>query len=126
MPVLGSGVIEESLAADFLLSELVHESVFNCGQIRGRENTKYLWRLQHCCKPKPLTYQQHSLTSLYHLVLLSFVRGEEQESVFRRVGTTGAALTRAGRMSSVCMGNIEEVKAGKEERSLTASQVSQR
>lgn len=127
--VPGRGVIEESLAAGFLVSELVCKSVFNCGQIRGRENTKDLWGLQRCCKPEPLTCQQQILTSLYHLVLLSFVRGEEQESVFGRVGVAGAALTGAfpwaGRMNAVCMGNDVEVQAGKEEGSLSAPRVSQ-
>lgn len=91
----GCGVIEESLAAGFLVSELVCKSVFNCGQIRGRENTKDLWGLQRCCKPEPLTCQQQIRTSSYHLVLLSFLGGEEQESVFGRVGIAGMALTGA-------------------------------
>lgn len=117
MAVAGCGVIEESLAAGFLVSELVCKSVFNCGQIRGRENTKDLWGLQRCCKPEPLTCQQQIWTSLYHLVLLSFLGGEEQESIFGRVGIAGMALTGAfpwaGRMNVVCMGTDVEVRAGK-------------
>lgn len=120
--------MEESLAASLLVSELVCKSAFNCGQIRGRENTKDLWGLQCCCKPEPLTCQQQILTSLYHLVLLSFVRGEEQKSVFRRVGMAGGTpmgtLPWVGRMDAACVKNYVELLAGKEERSLSAAWVS--
>jgi len=70
--VLGCGVIDERLAACFLVSELVCASVFSCGHIRGRENTKDLRGSQRCRQPEPLACQQQILTSLHHLVLLSF------------------------------------------------------
>lgn len=112
----------ESLAASFLVSELLCESVFNCGQIRGRENTKDLWGLQRCCEPEPLTCQQQILTSWCHLVLLSFVRGAGkhfQEGGESRSGTDGL-FPWAGRMTAACMGADGEMQAGREERSLPA------
>lgn len=43
--VPGHEMIVKNLADILLVSELVCKSVFNCGQIRGRDSTKGLWGL---------------------------------------------------------------------------------
>lgn len=94
MSVLGCGVIEESLAAAFLVSELVGKSVFNHGQIRGRKNTKDLWGLQHCCKPELLTCQQQILTSFYYLVFALLCQRRGAEKHFREGGDSRSGTDR--------------------------------
>lgn len=113
MPVPGCGVIEELLTAVFLVSEPVRNMSSIVGRSQEGKTQSICGDCNIAAMTEPLTCQQHILTSLNHLVLLSFVKQEEQENVFRQERTTGAALTRAGRVSAVCMGNNVEVEAGR-------------
>lgn len=103
--VPGCGAPVEYLAEGFLVSEPVCKSVFNCGQIRGRENTKDLWGLHWYCWAAPLTCHRQALTSFCHLALLSFAERSRKAHFregFQKAGRAGLVL--AGLPCGQCRG----------------------